>query len=287
MDVGIGIPNSIPGTSGAALIEWARRAEDAGFSSLASIGAVAYPSHEELTVLAAAGAVTERIRFLTNILIAPARSAAELAKQAATVDQLTNGRLTLGIGVGWRASDYEVAGRDFHDRGARFDELLRDLRTAWAGEALTDGSRPPSPPPIQQPGVPLLIGGMTDAAIRRVVEFGDGWTAGGVGPDEVMAFADRVRAAWHEAGRDGDPRIVALAYFGLGDTIEQSRSYLLDYYAPAGSEVAEMIADSPLRSPDDVAGAVKAYADAGIDELILDPTVSDPGQVDLLAEAAL
>lgn len=102
MDVGIGIPNSIPGTAGADLIEWARRAEDAGFSSLASIGAVSYPSYEELTVFAAAGAMTERIRFLSNILIAPARSAAELAKQAATVDQLTNGRLTLGLGVGWR-----------------------------------------------------------------------------------------------------------------------------------------------------------------------------------------
>ncbi|HSJ46529.1 MAG TPA: LLM class flavin-dependent oxidoreductase [Euzebyales bacterium] len=285
MDVGIGIPNSIPGTAGADLIEWARRAEDAGFSSLASIGAVSYPSHEELTVFAAAGAVTERIRFLTNLLIAPARSAAELAKQAATVDQLTNGRLTLGLGVGWRATDYELTGRAFDARGALFDELLSGLRTAWAGEALTGDSRPPSPQPIQQPGVPVLIGGMTDAAIRRVVEFGDGWTAGGIPPDDVKAFADRVRGAWGDAGRDGQPRIVALAYFGLGDTVEQSRSYLLDYYAPMGSDMAEMIAGSALRSPEGVAGAVSAFAGAGIDELILDPTVGDPDQVDQLAAA--
>ncbi len=287
MDVGIGIPNSIPGTSGSELIEWARRAEDAGFSSLASIGAVAYPSYEELTVFAAAGAVTERIRFISNVLIAPARSAAELAKQAATVDQITNGRLTLGLGVGWRASDYEITGRAFDTRGARFDELLRDLHTAWAGDALSEHSRPPSPRPVQQPGVPLLIGGMTDAAIRRAVEFGDGWTAGGMSPEDVKGFADRVRHAWREAGRDGDPRIVALTYFGLGDTTEGSRGYLLDYYAPMGPDVSEMIAGSALRSPEAVADAVTAFADAGVDELVLDPTVSDPGQVDLLANAAL
>src|SRR5690348_9130176 len=113
MQIGIGIPNTVPGATGASLLEWARRADRAGFSSLASIGAVSYPSYEELTLFAAAGAVTERIRFLTNVLLAPARSAAELAKQAATVDQLTNGRLTLGLGVGWREADFALTGRDF------------------------------------------------------------------------------------------------------------------------------------------------------------------------------
>ncbi len=110
MDVAIGIPNSVPSATGPQLLEWARRAETAGFSSLASIGAVSYPSYEELTVFAAAGAVTERIRFLSNVLLAPTRSAAQLAKQAATVDQLTGGRLTLGLGIGWRTTDYEVTG---------------------------------------------------------------------------------------------------------------------------------------------------------------------------------
>src|SRR5918997_3595141 len=117
MDVGIGIPNSVRGTTGPQLLEWARRAEAAGFSTLASIGRVAYPSYEELTVFAAAGAVTERIGFLSNVLIAPARSTAELAKQAATVQQITGGRLTLGIGIGWREDDYELTGRDFSARG--------------------------------------------------------------------------------------------------------------------------------------------------------------------------
>src|SRR3954464_14445494 len=91
MEIGIGIPNSVRGTTGPQLLEWAQRAEAAGFSTLATIGRVVYPSYEELTVFAAAGAVTRRIRFLTNVLIAPARSTVELAKQAATVQELTGG----------------------------------------------------------------------------------------------------------------------------------------------------------------------------------------------------
>lgn len=284
MDIGIGIPNTVPDATGAELLEWARRADAAGFSSLATIGAVSYPGYEELTVFAAAGAVTERIRFLSNVLIAPARSTAELAKQAASVDQLTGGRLTLGLGVGWRAADFELNGRSFGDRGQRFEEQLRDLQRAWAGEALLDGTRPVGPAPVQRPGVPLLVGGMSDATIRRVVRFGAGWTAGGLPPDAVAPMAERVRSAWQEAGREGRARVVALAYFGLGDSLEASRRYLLDYYGPMGSDVAEMIAGSALRSPEAITGALEAYAQVGVDELILDPTVSDPEQVDLLAQ---
>ncbi len=286
MEIGIGVPNSVRGTTGAQLLEWARRADAAGFSSLASIGAVSYPAYEELTVFAAAGAVTERIRFLPNVLIAPARSTAELAKQAATVQELTGGRLTLGLGVGWREADYTLTGRDFAGRGEAFDRQLADLRRAWAGEALAEGSRPVVPE-TGRPGVPILVGGHTEAAVRRTVEHGIGWTAGGLPPEMVAPFLERVRAAWAEAGREGSPRFVALNYFSLGDTEEQSRAYLLDYYAPMGREAAEMIAGSAHRSPEAVQEAAAAFAEIGVDELVLDPTVSDPGQVDLLAEAVL
>ncbi len=124
-----------------------------------------------------------------------------------------------------------------------------------------------------------------DASIQRVVEFGVGWTAGGMPPDAVGDMAEKVQSAWSDAGRDGRAKIVALAYFSLGDTADESRRYLLDYYEPMGSDTAEMIADSALRSGDEIRGAIDAYAQAGADELILDPTVSDPEQVDLLAEA--
>jgi alkanesulfonate monooxygenase SsuD/methylene tetrahydromethanopterin reductase-like flavin-dependent oxidoreductase (luciferase family) len=286
VDIGIGIPNSIRGAKGTDMLEWARRAEAAGFSSLASIGAVAYPSYEELTVFAAAGAVTERIRFLTNVLIAPARSTAELAKQAATVQELTGGRLTLGLGTGWREIDFRLTGRDFGARGRLFDEQLADLHRAWTGEPIVEGTRPATPE-IDHSGVPLLIGGHTEAAIRRTVEFGVGWTAGGLPPEMVAPFVERVRTAWRNAGREGSPRFVALSYFSLGATEEASRRYLLDYYEPMGRETAEMIAGSAHRSPEAIQEAIAGFAAIGVDELVLDPTVSDPAQVDLLAEVAL
>jgi len=283
MQIGIGIPNSVPGATGSGLLDWARRADKAGFSSLGSIGAVSYPTYEELTLFAAAGAVTERIRFFSNVLITPARSAAELAKQAATVDQLTNGRLTLGLGAGWREADFILNGRDFAGRGAAFDRILVDLHRSWNGEALDEAARPASPPTVQSP-IPLMIGGATKATIKRVVDHGIGWTAGGMPPDAVADFGQKVRDAWMAAGKEGEPRIAALVYFGLGDTEEQSRNNLLDYYKPMGDEVASMIAGGALRSADAVKGAIAAYEAAGVDELILDPTVPDLDQVDLLAD---
>jgi alkanesulfonate monooxygenase SsuD/methylene tetrahydromethanopterin reductase-like flavin-dependent oxidoreductase (luciferase family) len=285
MEIGIGIPNSVPGATGAQLLEWARRADQAGFSSLGTIGALAYPSYEELTVFAAAGAVTERIRFLSNVLIAPVRSAAALAKQAATVQQITGGRLTLGLGVGWRESDYTLAGRNFHSRGRDFDKQLADMKRAWQGEPLAEGTRPAAPNPGPS-GVPLLIGGGSNASIRRVVEHGIGWTAGGMPPEALPAFLEKVRNAWRDA-REGEPRLVGLRYFSLGDTEAESRASMLDYYSYQGRETAERIAGSALRSPEAIRDAVKAYADVGLDELILDPTVPDPSQVDLLADVVL
>jgi alkanesulfonate monooxygenase SsuD/methylene tetrahydromethanopterin reductase-like flavin-dependent oxidoreductase (luciferase family) len=235
-------------------------------------------------VLAAAGVVTDRIRLLTDILLAPIRSTAELAKQAATAQELSGGRLTLGLGVGGREDDFLLTGRDFASRGRVFDQQLADLRRAFRGEPLRDGDQPVVPAPVT---VPILIGGMSDAAVRRTVEFGTGWTAGGVPPQMVAPFVERVRAAWRDAGREGSPRIVALNYFGLGDTEERSRNYLLDYYGFLGPELAEMIAGGAHRSPEAVRDVVAAFTEAGVDELILDPTVGDPEQVDLLAEAAL
>jgi alkanesulfonate monooxygenase SsuD/methylene tetrahydromethanopterin reductase-like flavin-dependent oxidoreductase (luciferase family) len=285
VDIGIGIPNSVRGTTGPQLLEWARRAEAAGFSTLGTIGRIAYPSYEELTVLAAAGAVTERIGLMSNILLAPTRSTAELAKQASSVHELTGGRLTLGVATGGRADDYALTGRDFGARGRRFDEQLLELRRAFAGEPLVDGSAPVVPAGAQP--VPIMIGGTSDAAVRRTVEFGIGWTAGGVPPQMVAPFVERVRAAWRDAGREGSPRIVALNYFGLGGTEEQSRGYLLDYYGFLGPDFAEMIAGGAHRSAGAVRDVAAAFAEAGVDELIFDPTVGDPEQVDLLAEAAL
>src|SRR5919106_608339 len=125
MDVGIGLPNAVPGVDRAGTVDWARRAEEAGFASLGTIGRIAFPNYEELISLAAAAAVTERIRLTTDILLAPLHSnTALLAKQAATLHSLSSGRLVLGLAPGGREDDYEVAEVDFGERGATFDQQL-------------------------------------------------------------------------------------------------------------------------------------------------------------------
>ncbi|MGH2722851.1 MAG: LLM class flavin-dependent oxidoreductase [Actinomycetota bacterium] len=286
MRIGIGLPNPIPGTPGRLLVRWAARAEERGFSTLATIDRIAYPSYESLVALAAAGAVTERIGLLTNILLAPTRNPVLLAKEAASVDQLSGGRLTLGLAVGGRRDDFVASERGFEDRGRRFDEDLELLHGAWRGELVGGCPKPSTPRPVAGQ-VPILMGGTADAVIDRVVRWGAGWTAGGSGPDQVAPFAERVRAAWKEAGREGRPRFVALNYFSLGDEIvDDSKAYLLDYYAYLG-QWAQGIADGTPRSPEDVRTTVSRFEEAGVDELIFDPTVADLEQVDRLADLVL
>jgi alkanesulfonate monooxygenase SsuD/methylene tetrahydromethanopterin reductase-like flavin-dependent oxidoreductase (luciferase family) len=135
MEVGIGLPATIPGARPEQLLEWARRADARGFSSLGTIDRIVYPNYEPLIALAAVAAVTERIRLTTSILIAPYRAnGALVTKQAATLDQLSDGRLVLGAAVGAREDDYEASGVDIHTRGRRFEEMLEQWRCIWAGE---------------------------------------------------------------------------------------------------------------------------------------------------------
>lgn len=283
MDIGIGLPNPVPGTSGGALLEWARRAEDRGFAGLATIDRIAYPSYDSLIALTAAAAVTERIRLFSNIILAPTRNPVLLAKEAASLDQISGGRLTLGLGVGGREDDFTAAGQGFHDRGRRFDGDLEVMHRAWRGEPVEGALKPTTPTPNDR-RVPIMIGGMSDQAVRRTVEWGIGWTVGGAPADQGAAFAERVRAAWKEAGREGSPRLACLSYFGLGDgALDAAKAYLGDYYGDFGLQFAEWIP----KTPEALKETVQAYADAGFDEMYLDPVIADPSQVDLAADAVL
>src|ERR687891_218520 len=284
MDVGIGLPTTIAGVGREQLLEWARRAEARGFSSLGTIDRIVYDNYEPLIALTAAAAVTDRIRLATTILLAPNRiNGALVAKQAASLDRLSNGRLVLGVAVGGREDDYIASGVDFHTRGRRFDEMLEQWADVWAGNSFgTAGAIGPRPP-RERPT--LIVGGAVDAAYERAARYGDGWIMGGGAPDQFMQRAAKAREAWQAAGREGAPRLMSLAYFALGDRAEQAAdSYLRDYYAFVG-EYAGMIADSAAKDAATVKAYVQAFSDAGCDELILFPCDPDPGQVDLLADA--
>jgi alkanesulfonate monooxygenase SsuD/methylene tetrahydromethanopterin reductase-like flavin-dependent oxidoreductase (luciferase family) len=279
MDVGVALPNAIPGASGEQLTEWARRADGRGFSTLGTIDRIVYDNYEPLTALAAAAAVTERIGLSTTVLLAPLRTnAVELAKQALSVNALSGGRLTLGVGLGARDDDYEISGVETRGRGRRFDEMLDEIARVWAGgEVGPAAGRTPR----------LIVAGHAEASYARAARVGDGWIAAASGPEEFGKGAEAARAAWSEAGRDDEPHLMALAYFALGERAEQDvKDNLLDYYAFLGEEVAGMIVGAAAKDAETVKQYMSAYEAAGCDELVFCPSSSDPAQVDLLADAA-
>jgi alkanesulfonate monooxygenase SsuD/methylene tetrahydromethanopterin reductase-like flavin-dependent oxidoreductase (luciferase family) len=286
MKVAIGLPTTIPGAEGHEVTEWARRAEAAGFSGLGTIDRLVYPSYESLVALGAAAAVTERIGLITAIVILPLRqNAALVAKQAATIQKLSGGRLVLGVAPGGRPDDFEAAGVPFEDRGTRFEAMLDDMKRVWAGEdrGIAGGIGPDvsDDPPL------LIIGGHVDAAFRRAARYGDGWIAGGGQPEYMPPSIEKLEAAWRQAGREGEPRTMSLTYFSLDDDPEaQARRTIGNYYA-FSADYAEMVVAGVAKGEDSVKERVRAFEDVGCDELVMFPASSDPEQVDRLAAAVL
>jgi alkanesulfonate monooxygenase SsuD/methylene tetrahydromethanopterin reductase-like flavin-dependent oxidoreductase (luciferase family) len=285
MDIGVGLPNTIPGTEGPVLVDWARRAEEAGFSTLGTIGRLVYPNYDDLIALAAAAAVTSRIRLTSGILIAPLHlNAALLAKQAASLDRLSGGRLVLGLATGGREDDYTASGMTTRGRGRRLEEQIQEMKRIWSGEERGyAGAIGPAP---ARPGGPeIIVGGMVEEAFTRAARFGDGWFMGGGTPEMFARGVQAANEAWQAEGRSGKPRCLSLAYFALGPGArEQADSYINDYYGWLG-DFAGQIAAGAAVSDEMVRGYASAFEQAGCDELIFCPTSSEAMQLNLLAEA--
>lgn len=286
MDIGIGLPTTLLDAKGDLILEWARRADSEAFSSLGVIDRLAYGNYESLITLAAVAAVTRRVRLMTTILIAPLRNAGVLAKQAATLDALSGGRLTLGMGIGSREDDFRTAPAAYKNRGKRFEEQLAWMKRIWAGQPPDEGIHPVGPQPVQLGGPQILIGGNQPNALRRAGRLADGYISGGGGsPDRVRESYTLVEAAWREAGRKGKPRLVCAVYYALGPAAaERGSPNLLDYYGFLGPN-AQMIAKSFPASESAVQSTVRGYEGIGADELIFWPTIPALDQVDRLRDA--
>ncbi len=280
MQIGIGSPAPIPGTKGDVILEWARKSDAAEFSSLGIIDRLVFPNYDPLITLAAAAGATTRIQLITTVLLAPLRNTAILAKQAATLDAISNGRLTLGLGVGAREDDFQAAGVPFSQRGQRFEEQLVTMKRIWAGEPVVEGLTPIGPMPVQPGGPQLLIGAYAPRAVERAARHADGFIAGGGGFERAKQGYEVTLNAWEAAGREGKPRFVCAAYFGLGDTA-RAGAYLRTYYA---GPMGDAIANAVLSTPEAIKEAIQAFTSIGADELILWPTIADLDQVDRLAE---
>ena len=289
MDIGIGLPNTVPGTEGRRLIDWARDAEQAGFSTLGTIGRLVYPNYEELIALSAAAAVTSRIRLTTSVLLAPLyANTALFAKQAASLDRLSGGRLVLGLGLGGREDDYTASALPTGGKGRRLDQQLAEMKRIWSGEhyGYAGGI---GPEPVRRGGPELIARrhrrgelGPPGGPARRRLDHGRRARR------TCRPGRGRGRpACGRSAGRPGKPRKLSLAYYALGpEARDQADGYLLHYYGWLG-DVARQIAAGAAVSTEMVKGYAAAFASAGCDELIFVPTAAWPDQVTLLAGAVL
>ncbi len=295
MKIGIGTPGTSHTLSPDFVKEYARRADAAGFSTITHLDRVVYSNHDTLIALATMAAVTQRIRLQTSVLLTPLRSAALVAKQAATLDAISGGRLTLGMAVGSRREDYTVAGTDPGNRGKRFDEQLALMHRIWAGKAPLDGVLPMGPTPVQSGGPQVLIGGRVPVALRRVARWGAGYVTGAVfSADTARAIYEQVLANWQEAGRAGVPRFVGTLACAIGEEQAQRTAESIDHYyhyrgpvQRGGAAPTNVTAsDSRNNIPSNITAireVLKACEAIGMDEVIVRPGVQEIDQVDKLS----
>ena len=283
MKIGIGLPNQVRDVNPAIIPAWAQRAERAGFSTLGTIGRIAYPGVMDTVALAAAAGATTTIGLTTHVLLATVWPGELLAKELAGIDGVSGGRLTVGIGLGGRPDDFVVGGLGPKGLGKRLDRDLESYRALWTGQPVGGGDNPGVPAGTRE--VPLLIGGTAPASFTRMAKWGKGYIAGGVPAAYAAGFFDQARAAWKDAGREGEPHLAAIAYFSLGDP-DKGRVNLRDYYAVAG-DYAEQVAAGMSDSADTVRAAIASFAEIGTDEFILVPATDDLDDIERLAEIAL
>jgi alkanesulfonate monooxygenase SsuD/methylene tetrahydromethanopterin reductase-like flavin-dependent oxidoreductase (luciferase family) len=284
MKIGIGLPSAIPNTSGSLIREWARLADEGPFSSLGVQDRLVYGNFDPLMTLAVAAGETQRIRLMTGILMATPRNAGILAKEAASLDALSNGRLTLGLGVGARPDDFRAASASFSDRGKRFEKQLELMTRLWAGQPVDEQTGPVGPAPVQPGGPEILIGAFTPGAINRLERWGNGYLGAGNDVGQINELFRMAEAAWKRAGRPGKPRLVATPYYALGpEAASRSAEYIMDYYAFMGP-IATYMANAVPTTPEAVKACIQAFADIGTDELVLAPSIPELDQIRLLTE---
>jgi alkanesulfonate monooxygenase len=287
-----------------ALLAYARRAEELGFGSLWAWDHMLlgtrkpFPFLDSLTTLAALATVTERVRLGTGVLILPLRTPLVMAKVCATVDQLSGGRLTLGLATGWYEREFNAAGVPYRRRGRVFEHNLEAIEAFWSGEPVGGEQNGIEyrnalmlPAPVQRPRPKLLIGGYVDKVLQRVATRSDGWLTYFYTPESFAGAWGKVRDFAEQAGRDPDEleNVAQLPICVAGSFEEadrRTREYIAEYFDLP--EWSESSAESAIRgTPEDCAEQLARQFEAGVQQVCLCPAGYDPEQVEQIAAEVL
>jgi alkanesulfonate monooxygenase SsuD/methylene tetrahydromethanopterin reductase-like flavin-dependent oxidoreductase (luciferase family) len=286
--IGLCFPYTQPDMNRATMLEWFRRVEEGPFSSLSCGERMVGTSVEMGSTLAAAAAVTERIRIVPSLYVLPMHSAIWVAKHAATLDLISGGRVTVTVGVGGRPHDYRCMEREMVRTHVRMDEQIEQIRSIWRGELPFEGTEAVGPTPVQPGGPPILAGVMGPKATKRAAHWADGvysWSGHG-DPADIEAQLGRVRAAWEEAGRSEAPTHAAGFWYSLAeDAPKKLHDYVYKYLRVAGEPIATAMAKMQTRSSADaVREALDAYEELGVEECMLNSATADLREIDGLLE---
>jgi alkanesulfonate monooxygenase SsuD/methylene tetrahydromethanopterin reductase-like flavin-dependent oxidoreductase (luciferase family) len=274
--IGVGLPMKALGRD--ELTAFARTVEDGPFDSISLGQRLTFESNDPMIALTFVAAITDRIRLLTSVLCLPYHQEGVTAQQAATLDRLSEGRFSFGIGLGGRESDYAVAPTPFERRGERFEAQVLAMRRMWRGEPAFEGTEGVGPTPYTPGGPELIFGVFAPKALQRAGRLGDGIRSFSFSPnvDQHMERYGVVKRAWDEAGRPGKPKLITATHFALGPGARQTyEAHVHKYYGYSPETVAQALTDDAPTSPDKILATIKRFEEAGIDELVFTATTAD------------
>ena len=288
MKIGFCFPYTQEDLTRDVILAWLRRLDEEPFSTISCGERIVGPSVDMMALLAAAAAVTTRVRIVPSLYVLPMHPAIHVAKHAATLDLLSGGRTTITVGIGGRVDDYRCMEKEPVRRHARMEEQVAEIRRIWAGELPFEGTDPVGPAVVQPGGPPILAGVMGPKGIARAAKWADGyysWSGNGQ-RDEIARQLELIDAAWSEAGREGRPERVAGFWYSLAPNAqERLEAYVYKYIRVIGEGAARYMASQVDRSsPDAVRASLDAYEELGVDECWLNTATSDLAEIDGLLE---
>ena len=292
MRIGMTIPFMEPGWNRQSIQQWATEIDQGPWASLALGERITFINPEFMTSLAACAAWTNRVELVSTVSVLTMHNPVLMAKQFATIDLISNGRLTVGVGLGGRREDYEAIGADWgHHRIAKLEENVNVLRRIWNGEqVLPRAKRIVEPLPVQTGGPKILAGVLGPKSIAAAARYADGLSGFSfmASLDDIQQSFDAFRAAWQAEGRSGQPRLVTSFWYGIEKTGKEQMVRHLDRYLnfmPA--DVAKQLApvagfNGSINDLKDFLAQIQAL---GADDVILVPTSSDITEIQSLAKA--
>lgn len=288
MKIGVCLPYMKEGLTRADYLAWFKRIDEGPFDSLSCGERVLGPTYDMRVLLSAAAAVTERVEINTTLYVLPMHNAVRVAKEIATLDVISAGRLSITVGFGGREKDYAAVGADYKGRYQRLGHQVAQMRSIWAQEPPFAGADPVGPPPLQAGGPRILAGVLGPKSLARCAQWADGvygWSGNGE-RHEMENFFKLADTAWQEAGRDTKPYRLGGFWYTLADHgAEKLHQYVYDYLKIADDDIANRMADTMQRhNADAVREGLDNMQAAGCEEVFLVPATAELAEIDRLAE---